>query len=52
MQMGLGTRQVPPPIFPNPPSLDATLTGNGVKVVLRAWLVVAVNVKEGAALVP
>ena len=38
--------------FPIPPSLRATLTGNGVEVVLRARLVVTVNVKERAALVP
>lgn len=42
----------PPPALPIPPSFRATLTGNGVEVVLRARLVVTVNVKKGAALVP
>lgn len=41
-----------PPHLPIPPSLQATLTGNGVQVVLRARLIVTVDVKEGAALVP
>lgn len=46
----MGTRDLQAP-SPPPPSLQATLTGNGVKVVLRARLVVTVNVKEGAAFV-
>lgn len=51
--MGTGDLTAPPPTpFLIPPSLQATLTGNGVQVVLRARLVVTVDVKEGAALVP
>lgn len=47
-QMGGWHRAGPTPT----PQPHATLTGNGVQVVLRARLVVTVNVKEGAALVP
>lgn len=35
-----------------PPSTPGPLTGNGVKVVLRARLIVTVNVQKRAALVP
>lgn len=47
----MGTRDLQAPSPPSP-FLQATLTGNGVEVVLRARLIVTVNVKEGAAFVP
>lgn len=40
-----------PPPFPHP-SFPPGHYGNGVEVVLRARLVVTVNIQEGAALVP